>query len=46
MYNTDDILSSISDMMFILFTTCEYDVVKSGKIPGELKILKAFNAPD
>jgi len=28
--------------------TCQYAVVKSGKIPGELdlKYWKAFNAPD
>ena len=36
----------VSDMMFILLMTCEYDVVKAGKVPGKLDlILETFNAP-
>jgi hypothetical protein len=29
----------VSDMMFILLMTCEYNVVKAGKVPGKLDLI-------
>jgi hypothetical protein len=29
----------VSDMMFILLMTCEYDVDKAGKVPGKLDLI-------